>query len=88
MTVSPSAGSVLGGYEVSMSSVCLISTDTVTCRFGSQDGVDITPATVDDYRATCVSPLLTQAGNVPVFMVVNNGDTNQIYTGQIYVGMF
>ena len=88
MIVTPSAGLVLGGYEVSVSSICLTSTDTVTCRFGSEDGTDIIPVTMDDYSATCIAPLLTQTGNVPVYVAVGSGDTVQVFPGQIYVGMF
>ena len=88
MTVTPSAGLVLGGYEVSVSSICLTSTETVTCRFGSENATDLVPVMMDDYRATCIAPLLTQTGDVPVYMAVGSGDTVQIYTGQIYVGVF
>ena len=81
MTVSPSSGIVLGGYEVSMNSACLDPAVAVTCTFGTQN---VTATVVDNYRAMCVAPLLTQTGNVPVSMTI--GGTMQPNPGAIYVG--
>ncbi len=80
--VSPTTGSPLGGFEVTVSWVCLDPAVPVTCRFGA--GAEIPAAAVNEYRATCIAPLLTQTGSVPVSMFVDG--VAQSSSGQIYVG--
>ncbi len=88
-TVQPSSGSVLGGFQVSTSSLCLTpGADTVTCRFGSEGATEITATILDEYRAVCVAPLFTQTGDIPVYVTITTSSGTKTRTGQLYVGTY
>jgi hypothetical protein len=82
--VTPQSGPMMGGFEIHISGSCLDLGDSVKCRFGSQDGEFVDGFVVDELRAACLVPTLTQTGEVPVYVYLRGG-TTPTYTVSLHI---
>ena len=74
INLDPPYGNVLGGTGVMVSGTQFLirEDDGILCIF---DGIEVRGVYVDEQKALCISPLLSQTGRLP-FQIIVNGSTS------------